>query len=58
MKKFLILLLIFCFSMPVCFASDFFHNGDKKISRIGNMSVNYFPNGEVYKIGDMDVNYW
>lgn len=44
--------------MPVCMASDFFHNGDKKIRKIGNMDVLYWGGGEVRKIGDMDVSYW
>ncbi len=57
MKKVFILLFMIFFSMPVCTASDFFHYGDKKIRKIGDMSIYYFPNGEINKIGDMDVYY-
>lgn len=57
MKKVFILLFMIFFSMPVCIASDFFHYGDKRISKIGDMSIDYFPNGKINKIGDMYVDY-
>ena len=71
MKKFLVLLLIFCFSMPaMCKHISYRTDGtiisigdmrvsysDGRISDIGDLHVFYRTDGTIISIGDMRVSY-
>ena len=55
MKKILILLFMFCFSMPAISMPVYYRSNGEIIS-IGDMRVHYL-NNRISEIGDMDVYY-